>query len=253
MPSYPLIEEARLGNREAKSKFVEDNLGLVHSVARRFSGRGVDYDDLFQIGTLGLLKAIDRFDISLGYRFSTYAIPLIIGEMKRFFRDDGCMKVARNIKEAAQKIVLHKSRLFILLEREPTIQELSHHTGFTVETVLLSLDALKPQISFEDVAFEQDGQVVLIKDTIKDTSEDQSKIDEYLSLKMEITALTKKEKDLIYLRYYKDFTQTHTAKILSMTQVQVSRLEKKILQRLKQNLSHVDFLIDDRTIERKRA
>lgn len=214
-----------------RDAFVEQNLGLVHSCAKRFRGRGMEYDDLYGAGCLGLLKAIDGFEPERGLRFSTYAVPVILGEIKRLFRDGGAVKVSRSLKEASLKISRAREKLSAETGREPTVRELAKATGCTEERVTEALLATRPTVSLTEAWEEGDRQTDLVFDPPEES------LTERLSLMAAVNRLLPRDRRLLELRYFQNKTQTETASLLSMTQVQVSRREKKILLALRAELS----------------
>lgn len=215
-----------------KEQFVEDNLGLVHSCANRFRNRGVEYDDLFQAGCVGLLKAIDGFDESLGFVFSTYAVPAILGEIKRIFRDGGTVKVSRRMKEKAAEMRLEKEKLTDIMGREPTIQELAEFTETDYCTVSELLLVSQPVLSLtsQDEGFE-DKQMDI------PTEGEEIKLENKICLEECIEALSDNDRKIIDLRYFKSKTQSVVAKELGMSQVQVSRREKRILKEIREKMT----------------
>lgn len=215
-----------------RQKFIEENLGLVHSCAAKFKGRGVEYDDLFQAGCVGLIKAVDGFDESLGYVFSTYAVPAVLGEIKRIFRDGGTVKVSRALKEQARVVKAESEKLAEELKREPTLSEIAEYLNMEVCKVSELLMAGMPVLSL--TVSEEDSDERQIDVPIDGEEE---KIAEKLSLDACIDALNEVDRSIIRLRYFQSKTQSDTAKILGMSQVQVSRREKKILQEIRQGLS----------------
>ena len=240
-----LIQQAHEGDKSARDELVSENLGLVRAVARRFDNRGHDREELFQIGCIGLMKAIDKFDLSLNLAFSTYAVPMITGEIRRFLRDDGMVKVSRTLKENAYKV--HKAREWLCKElgREPNLVEVSAVTGLSNEEIVMATEANREVESIYQPIYEKDGDELLLIDQLcgrekedftreepeKEAVLNQMVINQLLSL------LDGQERKLIELRYFENKTQTEVAAELKMTQVQVSRLEKKILLRLRENVS----------------
>ena len=210
---------------------ITENLGLVHSSAHRFTGRGIEYEDLFQAGCMGLVKAFDAFDRERGVRFSTYAVPVILGEMRRLFRDGGTVKVSRSLKELSLKTTKERENFLLKNGREPTVSELSEILSVSAEEVTEALCAAAPVISLTAGEDEGGGQT----DVPVESPEDE--ITERLSVIKAISDLEEKDRTLIKYRYYENKTQTETAKILGMTQVQVSRREKKILEILRRELT----------------
>ena len=209
----------------------EDNFGLVHTCAKRFRGKGIEYDDLFQAGCLGLVKAAERFDESLGYRFSTYAVPVILGEIKKLFRDGGSLKVARSLKELSLRAVKEAQELLSQTGREPTVSELAERLGISPEQTAEALNAAQQPLSL--TISDDDGDCQ--SDIPVDAPDEQ--ITEELALRYELERLENRDRELIRLRYYKGLTQSVTAQRLGMTQVQVSRREKRLLLLLRERLS----------------
>lgn len=214
-----------------RSLFIEENIGLVHSCAHRFTGRGIEYEDLFQAGCIGLVKAYDAFDSERGTRFSTYAVPVILGEIRRLFRDGGTVKVSRSIKELSMKIARERERFSLKNGREPTISEIAKSLETSEESVTEAICASSPVISLTESDDDGGGQ----EDVPVESPEE--KITERLSVEEAVGSLEEKDRTLIQLRYFKNRTQTQTAAVLGMTQVQVSRREKKILEILRKELT----------------
>ncbi len=213
------------------SEFIKNNLGLVHSCCGRFKGKGIEYDDLFQAGCIGLIKAQKGFDESRGLKFSTYAVPVILGEIKRMFRDGGSIKVGRTLKELSLKVSRENERLTKLLDREPTVNEIAKSLSVSPEDVAEALCASQPTLS---LTCEDDDGVSEYDVAVDGGSE---KLIETISLSEVMSSLPESDRKLIYLRYYRSKTQTETAKQLGMSQVQVSRREKVILSRMRQLLA----------------
>lgn len=214
-----------------KDKFIESNIGLVHACCSRFKGRGIEYEDMFQAGCIGLIKATSGFDESRGLQFSTYAVPVILGEIKRMFRDGGSVKVGRTLKELSLKATRENERLAKVLDREPTVREVAESLGVSVEEATEALCAAQPTLSL--TVESEDGASEL--DIATDSGNDQ--LIEHISLAEVIETLEENDRKLIYLRYYKSKTQSETAKFLGMTQVQVSRRERFILTKMRQLLA----------------
>ena len=228
-----LIRLAQSGDKEAVARLVTENSGLIWAVARRFLGRGVETDDLYQLGCMGFLKAVDGFDLSFGTQFSTYAVPKIAGEIRRFLRDDGAVKVSRSIKERAAAIRSCRNQLASALGREPTIQEISRQTGFSPEDIALAETATA---STESIQQENGEEGFSLEDVLTDTeSEDQML--EKIALRQAITELPQRERSVVELRYFHCLTQQRVAKILNVSQVQVSRIEKRAIALLHEMLS----------------
>ena len=227
-----LIAKSQAGDEEAGELLVTENSGLIWSVARRFVGRGADAEDLYQLGCLGFLKAVEGFDLNFGTQFSTYAVPKISGEIRRFLRDDGAVKVSRGIKEQAATIKSVRMQLLHALGREPTVQEISNQTGFTPEEIALAETATAATESIHAEAGE-DGFTL---ESVLSNTETEEELVERISLNQAIERLTDREAMVIRLRYYHGLTQERVSKVLSVSQVQVSRIEKKALERLNELL-----------------
>lgn len=225
-----LIYQSQNGDKEARDFLVEANVRLVWSVVQRFMNRGYDPDDLFQIGSIGLIKSIDKFDLSYDVRFSTYAVPMIIGEIQRFLRDDGSVKVSRTLKETGNKIRRAKDALTKKNGRSPTVNEIADELEITIEEVIHAEEAGRTPHSIHETVFENDGDPITLLDQL---ALEDSKWFEKLSLEEAIQNLSERERLIVYLRYYKDQTQTEVAERLGISQVQVSRIEKKLLQEIK--------------------
>lgn len=229
-----LIKMAQTGDKEAQSILVSHNLGLVRSVLKRFSNRGYEKEDLYQLGCIGLVKAIEKFDFNYDVRFSTYAVPMIIGEIKRFLRDDGMIKVSRSLKQTAGKVKNMKETLFKQLGREPTLQEISDQLNIPKEDIVMALDSNLQLDYLYDVIHQDDGAPVHLIDKISETkAEDDGEVVNRLALVEVLSKLKSREKQIIILRYFKDKTQTEIANLLGISQVQVSRIEKKVLGQMK--------------------
>lgn len=229
-----LIVRAQDGDEEAKNQLVHENMGLVWSLVRRFSGRGYEMDDLFQIGCIGLLKSIDKFDLSFNVKFSTYAVPMIVGEIKRFLRDDGMIKVSRSLKETAYKARVLKEELIRELNREPTISEIAAGLDMAVEDVVEALESSVDVESLSAVVYQGDGKPVTLSDKIDESPTQQNNLVDKMLLTEVIDRLLPIERQLIMMRYFEDHTQTEIAEALSISQVQVSRIEKRILKKMKE-------------------
>ena len=225
-----LIAKAQTGDRSAAEQLVLENSGLVWSVARRFIGRGVESDDLYQLGCLGFIKAVEGFDLEFGTQFSTYAVPKIAGEIRRFLRDDGTVKVSRNIKEQSIMIKGARSMLSVSLGREPSISEIAEQTGLSPEEIALAENATAATESI----YKQSGDDGFSLENILTDTESEEKLVEKISLRQAIERLPDREKSVIKLRYYHGLTQDRASKVLGISQVQVSRIEKKALEKLRQ-------------------
>ena len=231
-----LIERSHAGDKEAREVLIENNLGLVHHIVKRFVGRGYDPEDLFQIGCIGLMKAIDKFDLQFDVKFSTYAVPMISGEIKRFLRDDGMVKVIRSVKENGWKITQARERLQYVLGREPTLQELQKETGLSLDDIVMALEAGVEVESIYKSVYQSDGnEIYLIDQLMGDQNEKEYLLNQMLVSQL-LDELQGTEKELILLRYFQGKTQVEIARRLGISQVQVSRLEKKILQKMREKV-----------------
>lgn len=230
-----LIALSQAGDTVARDTLVNCNIRLVWSVVQRFLNRGYEPEDLFQIGCIGLLKSVDKFDLSYDVKFSTYAVPMIIGEIQRFLRDDGTLKVSRSLKEQANKVRKMKDELSKTLGRLPTIKEIADELNITPEDVVFAQEANKPPASIHETVFENDGDPITLIDQISDDSED--RWFDRLALNEAINTLNERERLIVYLRYFCDQTQSEVASRLGISQVQVSRLEKKILKTIKDQIA----------------
>lgn len=230
-----LIALSQSGDTAARDRLVNCNIRLVWSVVQRFMNRGYEPEDLFQIGCIGLLKSVDKFDLSYDVKFSTYAVPMIIGEIQRFLRDDGTLKVSRSLKEMANKVRKKKDELSKVLNRLPTVKEVASELGVSPEEVVFAQEANKPPASIHETVFENDGDPITLMDQIADES--QERWFDKLALHEAIDGLSDRERLIVYLRYYRDQTQSEVASRLGISQVQVSRLEKKILQNIRDQIA----------------
>lgn len=225
-----LLSLAKEGSQTAIDKLVEMNLPLVAALCRKFNNRGYEYDDIFQIGSLGLIKAINNFDPSFGVKFSTYAVPMILGEIKRFLRDDGLIKVSRTVKSTARKIHFCKEELTLKLNRDPTIEELSKHSGIEKEEIIFAIESSRGLHYLYDTIHQEEGSPVLLIDKLSEKGVEDSDIVDRIALKDALSSLDEKSRKIIMLRYFKDKTQMQVAKMLGLSQVQVSRIEKRVLK-----------------------
>ena len=225
-----LLRQAQSGDRNATEVLVEENTGLIWSVAKRFLGRGTEADDLYQLGCLGFLKAVEGFDLEYGTQFSTYAVPKIAGEIRRFLRDDGAIKVSRSLKEQAATIKAARNRLTHALGREPTIQEISRQTGITPEEIAMAETATA---ATESIQRETGDEGFTLENVLTDT-ESEERMVEKIALRQAIDRLPEREGMVIRLRYFHSLTQERVAKVLQVSQVQVSRIEKKALSILRE-------------------
>lgn len=232
-----LIKKMNEGSKEAMDLLVEKNSGLVWSIVKRFLNRGYEKDDLYQIGSIGLIKAIRKFDTSFNTQFSTYAVPLIMGEIKRFLRDDGLVKVSRSLKETAGKIKLAVDYFFAKNGEEPTVKELSERLKISEDEIIMALETLRPTESLNAIVNENDKNPIYLIDKLCDNTTSDSKEFEKLVLKQMLSELKPKEQQLITMRYFKGATQMKVADMLGISQVQVSRMEKKILDGMRTKMA----------------
>ena len=226
-----LIGRAHQGDKEARDTLFGENVGLVYSVAKRFLGRGVDMEDLFQIGSIGLLKAVDKFDLSYDVKFSTYAVPMIVGEIKRFLRDDGILKVSRSLKESNYKVYQLREVLERKLGREPTLLELSKEMGISMEELVLIMESKAEVESLQKTIYQGEGTEISLMDKLTEREDQQEHVLDRIFLEEILDTLDAKQRQLIYMRYFQDMTQTEIARELGVSQVQVSRMEKRILEK----------------------
>lgn len=237
MEFLELLLAAKSGDKESRDLLVEKNMGLVWSVVRRFSNRGYEMEDLFQIGVIGLMKAIDYFDTNFDVRFSTYAVPMISGEIKRFLRDDGMIKVSRSLKEHAWKIQKAREQLHHQNGREASISELCACTGLESEDVISAMESGCEVESLNKVIFQNDGQPVRLVDKLVEKKDFHGELLDRLLIEELMENLDARERELIILRYYCNETQNKIAEYFGISQVQVSRMEKRILKRLKEAMT----------------
>lgn len=231
-----LIKRAHNGDKAARDQLVIDNMGLIWSIVRRFQGRGHDLEDLFQIGSIGLIKAIDKFDLSFEVRFSTYAVPMITGEIKRFLRDDGMIKVSRSIKEMGARVKSIREEMTYSLGREPTIEEIAAQIGVSCEEVAASIEAGAEVESLYRSVNQNDENSLCLIDKIEEEQKEQEHLLNRLVLQDLIDDLEPQEREIIVRRYFDNQTQSKIAQDLSISQVQVSRLEKRILKQMREKL-----------------
>ncbi len=247
-----LIARSQAGESEAREVLIENNLGLVRHIVKRFVGRGYDLEDLFQIGVIGLIKAIDKFDLKLGLKFSTYAVPMITGEIKRFLRDDGPVKVSRTIKENGVKVKLARQKLQGAKNREPTVQEIGEAAGLSVEDVVLAMEASIEVESIYAAVYQDDGSEVYLVDKVVRGGDgsvgssvvggcngedlEKEEVLNHMLLTQLLDTLEPGDRNLIYMRYFQNKTQTEIAASFGVSQVQVSRMEKRILLKLREKV-----------------
>ena len=231
-----LIRLAKEGSKVAMNTLIEMNIPLVSSISKKFMNRGYDYEDIFQIGSMGLVKAINNFDSSYNVKFSTYAVPMIMGEIKRFLRDDGMIKVSRNTKNLARKLHYDKEELTKRLDRDPTLEELAVFSQVEKEEIVFALESSNSLQYLYDTIHQDDGSPVLLIDKLSENVEEDRNMTDKLALKEALRTLDSKSRQIIMLRYFKDKTQTQVANMLGISQVQVSRIEKKVLKMMKERL-----------------
>jgi len=228
-----LLWRARNGDKEASDQLVQENMGLVWSVVRRFENRGCEREDLFQIGSIGLMKAIEKFDFSYEVCFSTYAVPLVMGEIRRFLRDDGMVKVSRSLKENGWHIKKSREKLEQKLGRSATLTEISGDTGLSEEEITMAMSAGEEIASIYQTIYQSDGSELYLVDKVAGESGEEEQVLNQVVVEQLILGLQPKERQLIRLRYFEGKTQSHVADDMGMTQVQVSRMEKKVLHKMR--------------------
>lgn len=232
-----LLPLAKNGDKEAMNKLIEINLPLVSAITKKFLNRGYEYEDIFQIGCIGLVKAVKNFDSKFNVKFSTYAVPMIVGEVKRFLRDDGLIKVSRTTKALAKKIHFDRERLTKKLGRDPSIEELSNYSGVEKEELLFAMESASSMQYLNDTIHQDDGAPVFLIDKLSaEKTEDDSTLIDNIALKEALRSLDSKSRQILILRYFKDMTQVEVSKIMGISQVQVSRIEKKVLLKMKDKL-----------------
>lgn len=231
-----LIKSAHEGDKNARDTLVEENIGLVWSIVRRFQNRGVEMEDLFQIGSIGLIKAVDKFDLSYEVQFSTYAVPMIAGEIKRFLRDDGMLKVSRPLKEMAGKAYGVREALEKKEGREPTVSEIAEEMGVAVEELMLAMEAGAQVESLQQIIYQGDGNDISLMDKLEEKENTNEKLVNRLFLEEMLGELDGKERELIFKRYFLEKTQAVIADEMGISQVQVSRMEKKIIKEMRGKL-----------------
>jgi len=243
-PTTQLLLQAKKGDKDARNTLIEENMRLVHFIVKRFSNRGYDPEDLFQIGCIGLVKAVDQFNTEYDVKFSTYAVPMITGEIKRFLRDDGMIKVSRSLKENGYRIRQAADTFTGKYGREPTMEELEEATGLKKEEIAMAMEANVEIESIYQTIYQSDGNEIYLVDKVVNgaatgtlsggtADTEKEKLLDHMLLKQLMDALDGKEKEIIRLRFFEDKTQTEVAKLLNMNQVQVCRQEKKILVKLR--------------------
>ena len=225
-----MIEKVKAGDMETRDKFIQGNLRLVLSVIQRFSNRGENPDDLFQVGCIGLIKALDNFDTSHGVKFSTYAVPMIIGEIRRYLRDNNSIRVSRSMRDLAYKSLQAREALASRLQREPTVTEIAEELDAKREDVVMALESIQEPVSLFEPVFHDDGDAIYVMDQVQDTKNTDVKWIENLSLSEAMKKLTPRERHILNMRFFEGKTQMEVAKEISISQAQVSRLEKNALK-----------------------
>jgi RNA polymerase sporulation-specific sigma factor len=231
-----LLQRVKEGDAEARSRLVSCNLRLVLSVVQRFSNRGEPMDDLFQVGCVGLIKSIDNFDTTQQVRFSTYAVPMIIGEIRRYLRDNSPVRVSRSLRDTAYAALTAKEKLLGQLNREPTVEEIAKELGIRREDVIFALDAISDPISLYEPIFQDGGDAICVMDQVRDERNTDDSWLEQIAMKQALPDLSDREKRILALRFYDGRTQMEVAREIGISQAQVSRLEKGVLEKIKRNL-----------------
>ena len=231
-----LIERSHQGDKEARDTLFSENMGLVYSVARRFLGRGVEMEDLFQIGSIGLLKAVDHFNPEFDVKFSTYAVPMIIGEIRRYMRDNNSIRVSRSLRDTAYKAIYARESYRKKNQKEPTVQEIATEIGISKEDIMFALDAIQIPMSLQEPVYNDGGDALYVMDQLSDQTNKEEKWVEDLSLEEAMKHLDERERYIIKLRFFQGRTQMEVAKEIRISQAQVSRLEKNALKTMRQYL-----------------
>ncbi|KAB2951705.1 RNA polymerase sporulation sigma factor SigF [Heliorestis acidaminivorans] len=247
LPRFPLLDEkettrllqlAQDGDAEARERLIQCNLRLVFNLVQRFQHRGYDIEDLFQIGVIGLIKAIDKFDLSYNVRFSTYAVPMIIGEIRRFLRDDSPVKVSRSYKETAQRIHRCQHELVGQLGREPTVQEIAQALEIEPEAVVEALEAVQAPTSIHETFYQDDGDPIYLLDQLSTVDSNEETWFEHLALKDALEKVSPREREILQMRFFQDKTQTEVAEKVGLSQVQISRIERSALKKIRSMFQH---------------
>ena len=232
-----LIQQARQGDKQSRDTIIEENMGLVHHIVKRFLNRGYDAEELFQIGCIGLIKAIDNFDSTLGVKFSTYAVPMIIGEIRRFLRDNNSIRVSRSLKDTAYKAIYARDTLTRKNLKEPTMEEIAAEVGISKEDIVYALDAMQNPMSLYEPVYTDGGDTLYVMDQISDKKNKEETWVEHLSLSEAMKRLNDRERHIISLRFFEGKTQTEVADMIGISQAQVSRLEKNALKAMRSYLT----------------
>lgn len=230
-----LLIKIKSGDKKARDELVNGNLKLVLSVVQRFTGRGENLDDLFQVGCIGLIKAIDNFDVSHGVKFSTYAVPMIIGEIRRYLRDNNSVRVSRSIKDTAYKAMQAKERLLIKLQREPTVEEIAEELEIPKEEAVIALESIVDPVSLNEPIYSDGGDTIYIMDQVGDGNDEKNWLEE-IAFKQAISELSDRERNILSMRFILGKTQMEVAADIGISQAQVSRLEKNALDRIKKQI-----------------
>lgn len=236
MNTLELIRLSQMGDTGARNRVITENVGLIWSIVRRFLGRGQEAEDLFQIGCIGLMKAVDKFELSYDVKFSTYAVPMITGEIKRFLRDDGMIKVSRTLKETAGRVRKAQEMLEGEYGREPTLAELADGLQLAEEEIVMALDASAEVESLNKTIYYSDGSDIVLMDKIAEETDRNERLVNHIALQKILSELDEKEQSLIRMRFFEERTQSQVAEVLGVSQVQVSRMEKKLLLQLRKRL-----------------
>ena len=236
MDAIELLKKARAEDRQARDRMVEENVGLVWNIVKRFNGRGYDPEDLFQIGCIGLIKAIDNFDSTLGVKFSTYAVPMIIGEIRRYLRDNNSIRVSRSLRDIAYKAIYTRENYMKQHLKEPTVTEIAQEIGIEKEMIVYALDAIQNPVSLFEPVYTEGGDTLYVMDQISDKKNKEERWIENLALREAMQRLNSREKHIIELRFYEGKTQMEVAQEIGISQAQVSRLEKNALKSMRNYL-----------------
>lgn len=231
-----LLVKAQQGDAVAREKLICGNLKLVLSVVQRFAGRGADMDDLFQVGCIGLIKAIGNFDVTQEVRLSTYAVPLIIGEIRRFLRDDSPVRVSRSIRDTAYRVLQAREKLTAQWQREPTVEEIAHFLQLPREDIVQSLDAISDPVSLFDPIYDQGGDAMQVMDQVRDDKNNDERWLERISLKDAVSHLSERQRNILAMRYFQGMTQMEVSAEIGISQAQVSRLEKSAMAAIRKEL-----------------
>jgi len=234
--THQLLRRAKAGDRQARDELICGNLRLVLSVIQKFSGRGENVDDLFQVGCIGLMKAIDNFDISQDVRFSTYGVPMISGEIRRYLRDNSAIRVSRSVRDTAYRVLQAKEQLMSASQREPTVEEIARHLGLKREDVVMAMDAVCDPVSLYDPVYTDGSESICVMDQVKDSRNTDENWLEQIALSDAMERLAPREKRILALRYYDGKTQMEVAEQVGISQAQVSRLEKNAINQIKKNI-----------------